>query len=423
MMAGMIASGAIQMKISPNIWVMINTLQILRTILLLKINLPQMIRQTIISNSMISGLDLGLSGLIVPELDENTRIMKIMDSDELLDQYFKEYGIETFRFLDFAIESFINVILLFIFFTLLMSGIYYLFLKYKKKETSIVKEKLKDIFYINGFLRIYMEILLDGILYIFINLRSLLFINILDAFSYILLLAFALLIICFTLFLISYSRGTEMMKWSSKIHEILTETSKTKGGVLVYHLTFILRRVGITLNVIMLGAFDPNIHITIHVLIQVISCSLMVFYPMFESRFQKGNLNLFNHLVSNLIMEISILFIFASAYIFHNSHSIKDEAEILVIIIIFGSQLLIMIMTISKAIRDIILKQKEKKNKVNNFRLPIQTQILNDKNTSKVGLNQSGVDSLVKSKVDLKEDANLKVTLKGFEGINEEVKE
>ena len=76
MMAGMIASGAIQMQISPNVWVMINTLQILRTILLLKINLPQIVRQTIISSSMLSGLDLGLSGKIMPQAGDETSIMR-----------------------------------------------------------------------------------------------------------------------------------------------------------------------------------------------------------------------------------------------------------------------------------------------------------------------------------------------------------
>ena len=169
-----------------------------------------------------------------------------------------------------------------------MAGLTYLYLKFKKKDTSVLKKRLKSIFYVNGFVRIYLEILLDGILYVSVNLRSLKFIGFLDAFSYLLLIVFTLIVILFTLFLISYSKETEISKWSSKFHEMLTETSMTKGGVLVYHLTFTLRRLAITINVIMLGALDPNIHITIHVLIQLVCCKIMIFYPMFENQFQKG---------------------------------------------------------------------------------------------------------------------------------------
>jgi len=117
----------------------------------------------------------------------------------LLGQYFEEYGIETYRFFDFAVGTFINVILLFIIFTLFMAGLTYLYLKFKKKDTSVL-------IYANGFVRIYLEILLDGILYVSVNLRSLKFIGFLDAFSYLLLIAFALIVILFTLFLISYSK-------------------------------------------------------------------------------------------------------------------------------------------------------------------------------------------------------------------------
>ena len=294
MMAAMLLSGGIQMQISPNVWVMINTLQILRTILLLKINLPLQVRQTIEASSFLATLDFGLTDLIMPDPGEDASIMQIMGGDDLLGQFFEDYGIETYRFIDFAIETFFDCIVLFVTSTLVMAGLSYLYLKIKKKDTAVIKQKLKFVFAANGFVRIYLEILLDGILYIFINLRSVKFINVLDAFSYILLLVFALIVISFTIFLVQYARSTDAQKWSTKLQEILTETPMTKDGVLAYHLTFILRRVGIAINVIMLGTLDPNIHITLHCLNQAVVLGMMFGYPMFENRFQKGKF-IFHH--------------------------------------------------------------------------------------------------------------------------------
>jgi len=100
-------------------------------------------------------------------------------------------------------------------------------------------------------------------LYVFINLRSSQFNGVEDAFSYLFLSAFALLVIIFYLFTASYISTANMEKWSAKFKEMLIEAPSTKKGALAYHLTFVLRRVAIVINVIMLGALGPNIHISV----------------------------------------------------------------------------------------------------------------------------------------------------------------
>ncbi|CAI2364649.1 unnamed protein product [Moneuplotes crassus] len=352
MIGGMLLAGIMKGALSPNIWVMINTLQILRTILLLKVNIPLAVRKTIESSTVFAIIDIGLYDFIIPEPGTEASIMKIMDGDELLGQYFEEYGVETYRFIDYTLEILINVILLFVAITLLLAGLSYLFLKFYQKNTSEVSKKLKFIFFVNGFIRIYLEIMLNGIIYSFVNLRSVQFNSIADIFSYLTLLAFVLLVIGCNLFIISYSVSTELSKWSHKLKEFLTETLITKGGIITYHLTFVLRRVALSINIIMLGVLGPNIHITFHVLVQAITIQVMLFYPMFENRFQK---------VSNLIMEVSILYIFASVYIFQNSERFEYEAKVSVLFVLFSSQFLLVLLTVSKSIREMLIEWKEKK--------------------------------------------------------------
>ncbi|CAI2363489.1 unnamed protein product [Moneuplotes crassus] len=391
MVGGMLITGAMQGTISPNVWVMINTLQILRTILLLKVNIPLAVRQTIESSSVLAALDIGLYNLLFPEPDEDASIMKIMDGDELLGQYFEDYGIETYRFIDYTFATLVDVIFIFITTTLLMAGLSYLYLKLKKKDTSVVIKKLKFIFFANGFVRIYLEIMLDGIIYSLVNLRSVQFNGVFDAFSYITLFVFVLLVIGFNSFIVFYATCTEMSKWSHKFEEILTETPMTKGGVVAYHMTFTLRRVALSINIIMLGVLDPNIHITFHVLVQAITIQVMLFYPMFENRFQK---------VSNLIMEVSILYIFASVYIFQNSKGLEDEAKVLALFILFSSQFLLMLMTISKSIREMLIEWKERKARRRN-NLPtssvIVDQMLKDDSSLKFSLREETKMQLSKS--------------------------
>ena len=59
-MLAMLGVASLQMQVSPNLWVMINTLQVLRTILLLKINLPLGVRQTIEASSLFAQFDFGI---------------------------------------------------------------------------------------------------------------------------------------------------------------------------------------------------------------------------------------------------------------------------------------------------------------------------------------------------------------------------
>lgn len=125
-------------------------------------------------------------------------------------------------------------------------------------------------FLANGFIRIYMEILLDGILYAMVNMRTLKFFGFIDAFSYLFLLAFTCLVIFFTVFIVVYTKNIQISKWSEKIKEILTETNLTKSGVLTYQLVFTIRRLILCSNIIILGALDPNIHITFHAVCQFV---------------------------------------------------------------------------------------------------------------------------------------------------------
>lgn len=113
-MLAILAVGGMQMQISPNLWVMVNTLQILRTILLLKINLPLDVRKTIDSSSLFAQFDFGLTGYVVHDPTSQESIMQIMKGDSVLGQYFVEYGIETYRFIDYVASIFFDCILLFI---------------------------------------------------------------------------------------------------------------------------------------------------------------------------------------------------------------------------------------------------------------------------------------------------------------------
>lgn len=118
MMLAILALAGLQMQISPNLWVMINTLQILRTILLLKINLPVGVRQVIVSSSVFSQFDFGVASRVIKDPTDSESIMQAMNGDDLLGQYFEEYGIDTYRFIDYVASVFFDVILLFVAVTL-----------------------------------------------------------------------------------------------------------------------------------------------------------------------------------------------------------------------------------------------------------------------------------------------------------------
>lgn len=120
-MLSILAVGGLQMQISPNIWVMVNTLQILRTILLLKIKLPLGVRQIIQESSMFAALDFGIASKVMPATSSQQSILQIMNGDDLLTQYFEDYGIETYRFIDYVISCFFDAILLFLVSTFVLS--------------------------------------------------------------------------------------------------------------------------------------------------------------------------------------------------------------------------------------------------------------------------------------------------------------
>lgn len=152
-MLAILAVGGMQMQISPNLWVMINTLQILRTILLLKINIPLGVRQTIEASSLFAQFDFGVTDYVFPEPNESESIMQIMAGDELLGQYFEEYGIETYRFIDYVAAVFFDILIMFVGTTLLVTGLSVAYLKCKKKPLAPIKDKLKHVFLFNGFIR------------------------------------------------------------------------------------------------------------------------------------------------------------------------------------------------------------------------------------------------------------------------------
>lgn len=107
-MIALLAVSSVQMQLSPNLWVMINTLQILRTILLLKLNLPISIRKMITSSSIVSSFDFGISSSIMQNPSDDELIIKVLDGDTVLSDYFNEYGIETYRFLDYFASIFFD---------------------------------------------------------------------------------------------------------------------------------------------------------------------------------------------------------------------------------------------------------------------------------------------------------------------------
>ena len=265
-MASIFIVSGIQMQISPNLWVMINTLQILRTLLLLKIYLPINVRLTIASSSLFAQFEFGITNLIVPEAGEDEKIIEIMNGDTVLASYFEEYGIETYRFIDYTASVFFDGITIFIFFSLLSALWLMIYLKIKKK---LIKQQLKKhmlaIFWFNGFIRLYLEVLLDGIIYIMVNIRSEKFIDLtMDTFSYILMGSFLILVIVFSIFQIIYTSKTIISKWKKSINELLVETNMQNAGVLMYHIIFVVRRIVLSLNAVLFGILGVYPHISIH---------------------------------------------------------------------------------------------------------------------------------------------------------------
>ena len=156
----LLAVSGVQMQISPNLWVLINSMQILRTILLLKINLPVEVRNVIDAGNLFSQLELDFGD----ESDSRSGINKVLN-DIVLKQYFEEYGIETYRFLDYVASVVLTGLLYMTVFSILAILWTVVYVKIKKKPMKIIKELVFSLFFLNGFVRLFLELLLDGILY------------------------------------------------------------------------------------------------------------------------------------------------------------------------------------------------------------------------------------------------------------------
>ena len=113
-MLSILALGALQMQINSNLWVFVNTLQILRTILLLKINLPLSVRDMINSSTALSTFDFGVTNKVVPDPSSSIQIDQIMNGDNVLAQYFNDYGIQSYRFMEFVESLFFDTLWLFL---------------------------------------------------------------------------------------------------------------------------------------------------------------------------------------------------------------------------------------------------------------------------------------------------------------------
>lgn len=152
-----------------------------------------------------------------------------------------------------------------------------LYVKLKKKPSHLIKDYFLSIFWLNGFVRLYLEILLDGLIYTLINVKSELFINFaLDGFSYLILVGFVFLVVYSTFYIIIYTRRTPIAIWKKSISEYLVETYRSNNGILMYHLIFIFRRVALAINVCLYNALGANTHLSLHVICQCIVVFLMM---------------------------------------------------------------------------------------------------------------------------------------------------
>ena len=109
----------------------------------------------------------------------------------------------------------------------------------------------------------------------------------------------------------------------------------------------------------------------------------MVTVPMFESKFQK---------VSNLVMEVGIMLVFFSAFIFQNT-SHNKATEVGVVCIIFCSQFIIMMLTLLKGIKDMLLKYQNRKRKVT-----INNTVITDKTLARSMFDPSNRSEILHTK-------------------------
>lgn len=88
----LLAIGGLSLSINPNFWTLVNAMQIMRTITLLKINMPLSIRNIIKSATELGGLDLSFNIFDVP-IKEQNKVKYAIENDPVLVRQYIDYGI------------------------------------------------------------------------------------------------------------------------------------------------------------------------------------------------------------------------------------------------------------------------------------------------------------------------------------------
>lgn len=108
-----LAIGFLSLTISPNFWAFVNTLQILRTIILLEINMPVKVRSMIGASSELAGLDLSF-GLFNLPTDDESNIKWAIPDNQLLQGYFENYGVPEYKHWNWVKQTILSNILPFV---------------------------------------------------------------------------------------------------------------------------------------------------------------------------------------------------------------------------------------------------------------------------------------------------------------------
>lgn len=132
----LLALGGLSLSINPNFWTLVNAMQIMRTITLLKINMPLSIRNIIKSATELGGLDISFNIFDVP-IKEQNKVKYAIENDPVLTRYYIDYGIEEYKHWSYIkqqlAQNIVPIVLIFV----VMIVKYIFFLIRKKKEKRI----------------------------------------------------------------------------------------------------------------------------------------------------------------------------------------------------------------------------------------------------------------------------------------------
>lgn len=92
----LLALGGLSLSINPNFWTLVNAMQIMRTITLLKINMPLRIRSIIWEATELGGLDISFNIFDIKTKEEN-KVKWAIENDPTLVKYYEDYGIEEYK--------------------------------------------------------------------------------------------------------------------------------------------------------------------------------------------------------------------------------------------------------------------------------------------------------------------------------------